>query len=73
MFSVFHPSEDELTSSIIVWFLPVPDNSLSSDRYYVLRAKGRHKGNAYVEFLGKLRYNNLEGGAGEDYRFRGGR
>jgi hypothetical protein len=26
-----------------------------------------------IEFLGKLRYNNLEGSAGEDYRFRGGR
>jgi hypothetical protein len=53
MFSVFHPSENEQTSSIMVWFLPVPDNSLSSHWYYVIRAKGRHKG---YECVGKYYY-----------------
>lgn len=47
LFSVFHPSENEQTTSIRVWFLPVPDHSLSSNRYYVIRAKGRHKGKVY--------------------------
>ncbi|CAI8594183.1 unnamed protein product [Vicia faba] len=46
-FSVFHPSENEQASSIKVWFLPVPDHALSSNRYYVIRAKGRHKGKVY--------------------------
>lgn len=47
MFSVFHPSENEQASSVKVWFLPVPDHALSSNRYYVIRAKGRHKGYVY--------------------------
>lgn len=44
IFSVSHASEYEQTSNTKVWFLPVPDHPLSSNRYYVIRAKGRHKG-----------------------------
>ncbi|KAI3912703.1 hypothetical protein MKW92_022341 [Papaver armeniacum] len=29
-----------------VWFIPVPDQPLSSNRYYVIRAYGKHKGQA---------------------------
>jgi hypothetical protein len=53
----FHPSENEQTSSIMVWFLPVPDNSLSSHRYYVISAKGRHKG---YECVGKYYYTSKQ-------------
>ncbi|KAF5194584.1 Duf1262 family protein [Thalictrum thalictroides] len=31
-----------------VWFIPVPDQPLSSNRYYVIRAKGKYKGQAYT-------------------------
>lgn len=44
IFSVTHASEYEQTSSTKVWFLPVPDHPLASNRYYVIRAKGRQKG-----------------------------
>lgn len=47
IFSVTHASEYEQTSSTKVWFLPVPDHPLASNRYYVIRAKGRQKGKAY--------------------------
>ncbi|KAI3979883.1 hypothetical protein MKX01_042537 [Papaver californicum] len=29
-----------------VWFIPVPDQPLSSNRYYIIRAYGKHKGKA---------------------------
>lgn len=44
IFSITHGSEYEQTSNTKVWFLPVPDHPLSSNRYYVIRAKGRNKG-----------------------------
>ncbi|XP_061353638.1 uncharacterized protein LOC133298386 [Gastrolobium bilobum] len=45
-FSITHASEYQQTSDTKVWFLPVPDQPLSSNRYYVIRAKGRNKGKA---------------------------
>ncbi|TKY50080.1 hypothetical protein E2542_SST27534 [Spatholobus suberectus] len=47
IFSITHASEYQQISNTKVWFLPVPDHPLSSNRYYVIRAKGRHKGKAY--------------------------
>ncbi|PIN02983.1 hypothetical protein CDL12_24497 [Handroanthus impetiginosus] len=45
---VVHSSIHEEASTTKVWFLPVLDQSLSSNRYYVIKAKGRHKGQAYT-------------------------
>ncbi|KAG2384211.1 hypothetical protein LR48_Vigan10g223400 [Vigna angularis] len=47
IFSITHASEYQQTSNTKVWFLSVPDHPLSSNRYYVIKAKGRHKGKAY--------------------------
>ncbi|KAJ8546273.1 hypothetical protein K7X08_018856 [Anisodus acutangulus] len=33
-----------------VWFLPVLDQPIASSRYYVIKAKGRHKGRAYTSW-----------------------
>ncbi|KAH7532838.1 hypothetical protein FEM48_Zijuj04G0064900 [Ziziphus jujuba var. spinosa] len=44
--SVIYTSEYHETSITKVWFLPVPYQPLSSNCYYVIRAKGRHKGKA---------------------------
>ncbi|KAE9612597.1 hypothetical protein Lalb_Chr06g0174751 [Lupinus albus] len=44
---ISHDSEYQQISATKVWFLPVPDHPLSSNRYYVIRAKGRHKGKTY--------------------------
>lgn len=42
---ITHFSEHQhQTSSTKVLFIPVPDHPLSSNRYYVIRADGRHKG-----------------------------
>ncbi|KAG8384542.1 hypothetical protein BUALT_Bualt04G0128700 [Buddleja alternifolia] len=45
---VVHSSLQEAASVANVWFLPVLDQPLSSNRYYVIKAKGRHKGQAYA-------------------------
>ncbi|RDY06549.1 hypothetical protein CR513_09443 [Mucuna pruriens] len=47
IFSITHASEYQQTSNTKVWFLPVPDHPLASNRYYVIRAKGKQKGKAY--------------------------
>ncbi|KAL5582026.1 hypothetical protein UlMin_014468 [Ulmus minor] len=44
--SVVYTSELHETTTTKVWFIPVPDQPLSSNCYYVIRAKGRHKGKA---------------------------
>ncbi|KAJ7974219.1 DUF1262 family protein [Quillaja saponaria] len=44
--TVYHSSEYERTSATKVWFIPVPNQPLSSNRYYVIRAKGKYKGKA---------------------------
>ncbi|XP_059651103.1 uncharacterized protein LOC132298750 [Cornus florida] len=42
---VVHSSEHEGQTSVTkVWFIPVLDQPLSSNRYYVIRAKGKYKG-----------------------------
>lgn len=46
IFTITHSSEYQQASDTKVWFVPVPDHPLSSNRYYVIRAKGRHKGKA---------------------------
>ena len=46
MLNVVHSSEVEETMVTSVWFIPVLDQPLSSNRYYVIRAKGRYKGYA---------------------------
>ncbi|KAA8547843.1 hypothetical protein F0562_004272 [Nyssa sinensis] len=43
---VVHSSEYQETSVTKVWFLPVLDQPLSSNRYYVIKAKGKYKGKA---------------------------
>ncbi|XP_073047348.1 uncharacterized protein [Primulina eburnea] len=48
MLRVVHSSSHEEASVTKVWFVPVLDHSLSLNRYYVLKAKGRHKGQAYT-------------------------
>ncbi|KAI3452144.1 hypothetical protein Pfo_008809 [Paulownia fortunei] len=45
---VVHSSLHEEASVTKVWFIPVLDRPLSSNRYYVIKAKGRHKGQAYT-------------------------
>ena len=42
--TIFHSSEYGETTATKVWFLPVLDKPLSSNRYYVIRAKGKYKG-----------------------------
>lgn len=42
--SVIYTSEYNETYTTKVWFLPVPGKPLSSNCYFVVRAKGRHKG-----------------------------
>lgn len=44
MLNVVHSSEVEETMVTKVWFIPVLDQPLSSNHYYVIRAKGRYKG-----------------------------
>lgn len=39
------------TRTTNVWFIPVPDQPLSSNCYYVIRAKGRHKGYDIVSWI----------------------
>lgn len=41
---VVHTSEHQESHVTKVWFLPVPGQPLSSHRYFVIQAKGRHKG-----------------------------
>ncbi|KAL0450394.1 UNVERIFIED_CONTAM: hypothetical protein Slati_1595800 [Sesamum latifolium] len=46
---VVHPSLHEEAASVTkVWFVPVLDRPLSSNRYYIIKAKGRRKGQAYT-------------------------
>ncbi|PON45862.1 hypothetical protein TorRG33x02_327760 [Trema orientale] len=44
--TIVYTSEYHETTTTNVWFIPVPDQPLSSNCYYVIRAKGRHKGKA---------------------------
>ncbi|XVE53110.1 hypothetical protein DITRI_Ditri02bG0178100 [Diplodiscus trichospermus] len=44
LLNVVHSSDVEETMVTRVWFIPVLDQPLSSNRYYVIRAKGRYKG-----------------------------
>ncbi|KAL7232111.1 hypothetical protein ACSBR2_010182 [Camellia fascicularis] len=41
---VVHSSEHEEPSVTEVWFIPVLDQPLSSNRYYVIKARGKYKG-----------------------------
>ncbi|XAR51579.1 hypothetical protein NMG60_11006246 [Bertholletia excelsa] len=41
---VVHSSDYEEASETRVWFIPVLDQPLSSNQYYVIRASGRYKG-----------------------------
>lgn len=45
---VVHSSLQEETGVVKTWFIPVLDQPLSSNRYYVIKAKGRRKG--YSDF-----------------------
>ncbi|KAL2552157.1 hypothetical protein Fot_05776 [Forsythia ovata] len=45
---VVNASVHEDVSITKVWFIPVVGQPLSSNRYYVIKAKGRHKGQAYT-------------------------
>lgn len=46
---VVHPSLHEEAATVTkVWFVPVLDQPLSSNRYYIIKAKGRRKG--YIGF-----------------------
>ena len=42
--TVVYTSEYRETTNTNVWFIPVPNQPLSSNRYYVIRATGRHRG-----------------------------
>ncbi|CAK9326768.1 unnamed protein product [Citrullus colocynthis] len=44
---VHRSSQYEETKSTKVWLLPVLDRPLSSNRYYLIKARGKHKGKAY--------------------------
>ncbi|CAO2825472.1 unnamed protein product [Amaranthus hypochondriacus] len=44
--SIVHSSEFREPSVTKVWFLPVVGEPLSAHRYYIIRAKGHHKGKA---------------------------
>ncbi|KAI9083375.1 hypothetical protein K1719_034589 [Acacia pycnantha] len=46
IFTIVHSSERYRNSAIKVVFIPVPDQPLSSNRYFVIRANGKHKGKA---------------------------
>ncbi|XP_073152486.1 uncharacterized protein [Henckelia pumila] len=48
MLQVVHSSSHEESSVTKVWFVPVLDRPLSSNRYYVFKVKGRRKGQAYT-------------------------
>lgn len=45
---VVHTSGHQESDVTKVWFLPVPEQPLSSNRYFIILAKGRHKGKAYT-------------------------
>ncbi|XP_022159269.1 uncharacterized protein LOC111025679 [Momordica charantia] len=46
--TILHSSSQyEDTKSTKVWLVPVLDRPLSSNRYYVIKARGKHKGKAY--------------------------
>ncbi|XP_042022788.1 uncharacterized protein LOC121770059 [Salvia splendens] len=45
---VVHSSLQEEAGVIKAWFVPVLDQPLSSNRYYVIKAKGRRKGPTHV-------------------------
>lgn len=49
--SVVHSSDIEETVVTKVWFIPVLDQPLSSNLYYVVRAKGRYKGYVLSFFI----------------------
>jgi hypothetical protein len=42
--TIIHSSEYGETKATKVWLLPVLDKPLSTNRYYVIRAKGKYKG-----------------------------
>lgn len=44
--TILHSSSqyEETTKSTKVWFIPVLDRPLSSNRYYLIKAQGKHKG-----------------------------
>ncbi|XP_074287341.1 uncharacterized protein LOC141612460 [Silene latifolia] len=46
LLSIVHQSEFRKASLTKVWFLPVLGHPLSAHRYYIIRAKGQHKGKA---------------------------
>ncbi|XP_028778043.1 uncharacterized protein LOC114734589 [Neltuma alba] len=46
IFTIVHSSEHYRDYAVEVVFIPVPDQPLSSNRYFVIRANGRHKGKA---------------------------
>ncbi|CDP03441.1 unnamed protein product [Coffea canephora] len=46
--NIVHTSEHEQSRVSKVWFIPVPDQPLSSNRYYAIKAGGYHKGQAYT-------------------------
>ncbi|CAI9109969.1 OLC1v1009918C1 [Oldenlandia corymbosa var. corymbosa] len=62
---IVHTQDRDQEASISkVWLLPVPDQPLSSNRYYVISAKGYHKGKAYTcskedDFVTACCYNNV--------------
>ncbi|KAL3526667.1 hypothetical protein ACH5RR_011323 [Cinchona calisaya] len=60
---VVHKSEHEQASVLKAWFIPVPGQPLSSNRYYVIKARGFHKGRAYTcsreEDIETCCYNNV--------------
>ncbi|XP_051119088.1 uncharacterized protein LOC127243220 [Andrographis paniculata] len=45
---VVHSLPDEAANIAKVWFVPVLDHPLSSNRYYAIKARGHHKGRAYT-------------------------
>lgn len=47
--TIVYTSDYQETYKTKVWFVPVPNQPLSSNLYYVIKAKGKHKG--YVCFL----------------------
>ena len=48
VFTIVHSSDHYRTSTIKVVFIPVPDQPLSSNRYFVIRANGRYKGYVFI-------------------------
>lgn len=49
--SVIYTSEYNEAPTTKVWFLPVPGKPLASNCYFIIRAKGRHKGYIWIFFL----------------------